>query len=78
VNLSNGLVHPDETARSFCARFLAAPLARTSYARSFGTLYTAIYWPTLGRMHLRWPHLTWEASFTDFVERSAVVALHGS
>jgi predicted choloylglycine hydrolase len=49
--------------------FLAPPLFSTSYARGFGTIYTAIYRPLEGSMTMHWPDQTpWRQSFRDFSE----------
>lgn len=35
--------------------FLEEPLYRSEFASGFGTLYTAVYFPTTGRAEYRWP-----------------------
>jgi predicted choloylglycine hydrolase len=54
----------------FVAAFLEPPLRNTDYARGFGTVYTAAYFPAEGRMEYRWPGTVWEQSFDGFREGS--------
>jgi predicted choloylglycine hydrolase len=61
---------PTTTDVSFVDAFLKAPLFSTSYANGFGTLYTAAYRPTLGRVEYRWPSFAWHLGFDDVVEGS--------
>jgi predicted choloylglycine hydrolase len=63
------LLHaPTSTAADFADAFLLPSLYSTAYERGFGTLYTAVYVPTQGRVEFRWPGFTWYLSFADFVE----------
>ncbi len=64
------LAGPDETVASFYDAFMSEPLFSTSYASGFGTLYTAAYHPTEGRVEYRWPEHLWQLSFERFVEAS--------
>ena len=59
---------PEETRERFVERFQQPPLFCTSFARGWGTLYTAIYEPQKGRSEFRWPHCTIQESFDNFVE----------
>lgn len=52
----------------FIGAFLRPPLYSTAFSLGFGTLYTAVYRPRLGRMEVRWPDVTWTHSFDDFQE----------
>jgi predicted choloylglycine hydrolase len=63
---------PEMTRERFVASFLAEPLHNTSYARGFGTLYTAAYHPAEGRAEYRWPGFTWRQSFDRFEESEHV------
>lgn len=49
----------DEPASRFIGAFLRPPLYSTAYARGFGTLYTAVYWPARRVAEYRWPGETW-------------------
>jgi predicted choloylglycine hydrolase len=49
----------NEPAERFIGAFLKPPLYSTAYARGFGTLYTAVYWPKRGVAEYRWPGETW-------------------
>lgn len=55
----------DEPAERFIGAFLKPPLYSTAYARGFGTLYTAVYWPARGIAEYRWPGETWAHSLGD-------------
>ena len=57
------LADPDMTRERLIASFLEPPLHNTSYARGFGTLYTAAYFPTEGRAEYHWPGFAWRQSF---------------
>lgn len=56
------------TREQFIAAFLDPPLRNTEYAQGFGTIYTAAYYPTEGRVEYRWPGSVWEQSFDRFRE----------
>jgi predicted choloylglycine hydrolase len=53
---------------SFAQQFLRPPLFNTQFARGFGTLYTAAYYPCRGECHYLWPDNEWRFSFQDFRE----------
>jgi predicted choloylglycine hydrolase len=53
---------------SFAQQFLQPPLFNTEFAKGFGTLYTAAYYPSRGECHYLWPDNSWRFSFQDFVE----------
>jgi len=52
--------------------FLRPPIYSTAFARGFGTLYSAAYWPTERRTEFFWPLEAWHQSFDAFTpgERS--------
>jgi predicted choloylglycine hydrolase len=50
-------------SRALVTAFLRAPLYNTAYADAFGTLYTAVYWPTLGAVDYVWPGSAWRRDF---------------
>jgi predicted choloylglycine hydrolase len=62
------LEDPSMTRERFIAAFLEPPLHNTEYAQGFGTIYTAAYHPTEGRVEYRWPESVWEQSFDRFEE----------
>jgi predicted choloylglycine hydrolase len=57
--------HP-ETEDRFIETFLKPPLYSTDFARGFGTLYTAAYWPGDGRAHVLWPGRAWKQHVNAF------------
>ena len=56
----------DVDADGFAEAFLRAPLFSTAYAHGFGTLYTAVYRPVLGRAEIRWPAHAMPLGFEGF------------
>lgn len=65
------LYSPMVTLDSFIDGFEYAPLFSSDYDRSFGTLYTAVYNPTLKAMEWRWPyHVRSYQSFEFFTEQT--------
>jgi predicted choloylglycine hydrolase len=54
-------VHPDPD--SLVAAFLTKPLYNAGFSRAFGTLYTALYRPTLGNVDYCWPGHGWRRTF---------------
>jgi len=56
----------DEDRGRFEDAFLEPPLRSTAHERGFGTIYTAAYEPTRGRVRYRWPDISWEQSFERF------------
>jgi len=52
-----------------------APLYNTDYARGFGTLYTAVYWPQTLTARYLWPGFAWDLSIEAFREGTHTVAL---
>ena len=57
-----------EPQEKFISAFLRVPLYSSAFAQGFGTLYTAVYRPRLGKMELRWPRATWPLDLHDFHE----------
>ena len=53
----------------FARRFLAPPLYNTLFARGFGTLYSAAFYPESGRTEYLWPEHSWAFDFDAFTER---------
>jgi predicted choloylglycine hydrolase len=67
-------VDPEER---FISAFLKPPLYSTAFAQGFGTLYTAVYRPRLGKMELRWPRGAWPFDIANFVEGALKVHMPG-
>lgn len=61
------LLDPGVDAEGFAAAFLRPPLLDSAGLGHFGTLYTAAFHPTEGRVEYRWPGFTWHLSFDGFV-----------
>jgi predicted choloylglycine hydrolase len=59
---------PRLTRERFIAAFLEPPLRSTEYGQGFGTIYTAAYYPTEGRVEYLWLGSAWEQSFDRFEE----------
>ena len=62
-----------EPQEKFVTAFLRAPLYSSAFAQGFGTLYTAVYRPRLGKMELRWPRAVWPLDLNDFHEDQRVI-----
>lgn len=64
------LYDPLVSIEAFIEAFAYAPLFSTNYDKNFGTLYTAVYNPTLKAMEYRWPHdFRVYQSFENFIEQ---------
>ena len=57
------------SAESFAQQFLQPPLFNTKFARGFGTLYTAAYYPCRRECHYLWPENAWRFNFENFEEK---------
>ncbi|MFF6783356.1 C45 family autoproteolytic acyltransferase/hydolase [Streptomyces sp. NPDC012510] len=57
------------------AAMLKPPLYLSAYDQGLGTVYTAHYRPTEGRVTYHWPGESWEQSFADFAPGSRTVTL---
>lgn len=74
--LEERLADPAETKQEFAARFLASPLHQPDYRRGFGTLYTAIYEPTIPAVTFDWKmHKPLRQSFSRFREQYSLIRL---
>jgi predicted choloylglycine hydrolase len=60
---------PRMTSHQLVHDFLEPPLYRRAYASGFGTLYTAAYYPALGRVEYHWPDHVVTQTFGRFVEQ---------
>lgn len=63
----------NDPAGKFIGAFLRPPLYSTEYARGFGTLYTAVYWPKRREMEMRWQKEVWKFKLGALQEGSRVV-----
>jgi predicted choloylglycine hydrolase len=61
---------PDEIVRIF----LRPPVLQTAYERGYGTLYTAIYRPSLAGVELAWPSERWAQACGAFAEGTRMIA----
>ena len=66
--LEETIAQHQDSAEGFTARFLQSPLYSTQFARGFGTLYTAAYYPCRRECHYLWPDNAWRFNFLNFVE----------
>jgi predicted choloylglycine hydrolase len=62
------LGRPGLSEKDLLGDFLAPPLYTAAFERNFGTLYTAAYWPAMGRMSLLWPGDRLDQSIARFIE----------
>ncbi|WP_424931767.1 C45 family autoproteolytic acyltransferase/hydolase [Amaricoccus macauensis] len=67
-------LHP-ETPEKFIGAFLRPPLYSTAFSIGFGTLYTAAYMPSEGRVQIRWPEHVWNKSFDNFTADYQVIKI---
>ncbi len=71
--LSRRLRDEAETRERFTSLFLEPPLYQTKHNAGWGTLYTAIYEPTAGKLTCRWPGYDLELGLSSFVEQTLAV-----
>ena len=60
------------SAEAMLRQMLRPPVFQTSFARGYGTLYTAIYNPVAGSAELVWQDTRWPQSHANFREGSRV------
>ena len=72
--LSNLDAAHEHDAHGFTRQFLGAPLYRTKFARGFGTLYDAAFYPQHGSCEYFWPEHSWPLNFDHFVEQEYHIA----
>ncbi|MFN0057859.1 MAG: C45 family autoproteolytic acyltransferase/hydrolase [Planctomycetota bacterium] len=58
--------------------FLSAPIRSASYARGFGTLYTAVYRPARGLAEYHWPGKEWSFDVNQLVAGSRTLRFAAS
>ena len=66
--LSEAIKSKVDTADSFALKFLQPPLYHSQFARGFGTLYTAAYYPGRNECRYIWPEHEWRFNFDNFAE----------
>ena len=57
------------TLRQFSRQFLQPPLYNTKFARGFGTLYSAAFYPQRGTCEYLWPEHSWKFGFDKFEDQ---------
>lgn len=65
-----------DSADSLPLRFLQAPLYNSQFARGFGTLYTAAYYPSRSEVRILWPQHEWRFNFQSFHETEYRINFH--
>ena len=66
--LSKTIESQTDSADSFVLKFLQPPLYHNQFARGFGTLYTAAYYPGQNECRYIWPENEWRFNFDNFEE----------
>jgi hypothetical protein len=66
--MASALVEPGLTAQDLIARFLHAPIYRSTAISTWGTVYTAAYDCNHRSLDLLWPDDAWVLSLDHFVE----------
>jgi predicted choloylglycine hydrolase len=64
--LTEVVAQKQHSVDSFAQLFLEPPLFNTQFARGFGTLYTAAYYPCRGECHILWRDHAWRFGFDNF------------
>ncbi len=73
--LSLRLHDESETSARFQSHFLMPPLYQTKFDEGWGTLYTAVYQPSLRSARYRWPSYELETQIDDFTERALSITI---
>jgi hypothetical protein len=60
------LIETSGSSHDVSAALLHAPLIQSAYGRGYGTLYTAAYRPSSGRVDLLWPGQAWSQTLSSF------------
>ena len=68
-HLQNVVADREHTAWAFTREFLQFPLYHSRFARGFGTLYDAAFYPQRMSCEYFWPHNEWQFDFHSFTER---------
>lgn len=75
-NHLDGIATGGRSAEEIAAEFLSPALRSTNFSGAFGTVYTALYRPTLGAVEYHWPDQIWRRTF-DSPSESIGVTLVG-
>jgi predicted choloylglycine hydrolase len=70
--MSAALLEPEMTAQGLIARFVQAPIYRSTAISTWGTVYTAAYDCDRRVLDLLWPDDAWSLSLDGFVEDARV------
>jgi len=73
-HLHNVTADREHSAYAFSREFLQFPLYQDRFARGFGTLYDAAFYPQRNTCEYFWPKNTWEFDFQDFSARDYDIA----
>jgi len=73
-HLHNVIADHEHTAWAFTREFLQFPLYHSRFARGFGTLYDAAFYPQSGSCEYFWPHHQWQFDFENFVDSEYHIA----
>ena len=65
-HLHNLIADREHTSYAFTREFLQFPLYQTRFARGFGTLYDAAFYPGRQACEYFWPHHQWQLDFDHF------------
>lgn len=68
-HLHNLTAAREHSSYAFTREFLQFPLYQTRFARGFGTLYDAAFYPGRKSCEYFWPHNQWEFEFQNFDTR---------
>ena len=74
--LNNAVDNSDDSVDTFPNHFLQTPLFNNLYAKGFGTVYTAAYYPARGEARYLWPGHHWSLTFDQFIESTYEFNLH--
>ena len=68
-HLHNVIADRQHSATEFAREFLHSPLYHNRFARGFGTLYDAVFYPQRLGCDYFWPENSWQCNFDNFPER---------
>ena len=73
-HLTDLILAGQHNASGFARLFLQSPLYHNQFARGFGTLYDAAYYPQRNACEYLWPENTWAFDFDTFSNREYHIA----
>lgn len=68
-HLNHVIANQQHSAGEFAREFLQAPLYHTRFAKGFGTLYDAAFYPQRLGCDYFWPDNSWSCDFSNFPQR---------